>query len=113
MPNRRDIVILLSDYFTKWVEAIPMKSVDQKEIVEMIKTYIVHRFGIPETIVADQGTVFTGGQVRAFAEEYGITIQNLTPYYAQGNGQAEASNKVLINISPLLCRCSLNYSQLV
>lgn len=43
MPNRRDIVRLLSDYFTKWGEAIPMKSVDQKEIVEMIKTHIVHR----------------------------------------------------------------------
>ena len=78
----------------------------------------LHRFGglidwIPETIVADQGTVFTGGQVKAFAEEYGITIQNSTPYYAQGNGQAEASNKLFINVSPLLCRCPLNYSRLV
>lgn len=90
-----------------------MKSVDQKEIVEMIKKHIVHRFGIPETIVADQGTVFTGGQVKAFAEEYGITIQNSTPYYAQGNGQAEASKKLKINVSPLLCRCPLNYSRLV
>ena len=27
--------------------------------------------------------------------EYGFTIVNLTPYYAQANGQAESTNKIL------------------
>ena len=33
-----------------------------------------------------------------FAKDYGIQPIRSTPFYAQANGQAEASNKVLINI---------------
>ena len=33
-----------------------------------------------------------------FAKDYGIQLIKSTLFYAQANGQAEASNKVLINI---------------
>jgi len=48
------------DYFTKWVEAIPLPDVTQEVVIEFIQKYIIHRFGIPETITTDQGFVFTG-----------------------------------------------------
>jgi hypothetical protein len=35
-------------------------------------------------------------QFREFAESMKIKLFNSSPYYAQANGQAEASNKVLI-----------------
>ena len=35
-------------------------------------------------------------EVRQFAESYGIKMLNSSPYYAQANGQAESTNKVLI-----------------
>ncbi len=34
-------------------------------------------------------------RVLAFAQEYGIKILNSTPYYAQANGQAESTNKII------------------
>ena len=33
-----------------------------------------------------------------FAKDYDIQLIRSTPFYAQANGQANASNKVLINI---------------
>jgi hypothetical protein len=36
--------------------------------------------------------------VRKFAELYKIKLLNLSPYYAQANGQAESSNKTLIKL---------------
>jgi hypothetical protein len=36
--------------------------------------------------------------VREFAELYKIKLLNSSPYYAQGNGQAESSNKILIKL---------------
>ncbi|XP_043710281.1 uncharacterized protein LOC122659209 [Telopea speciosissima] len=90
-------IIVATDYFTKWAEAVPMKLVSQTEVIRFLKTQIVHRFGLPETITCDNGSVFTSDQVLEFATDYGITITHSTPYYAQGNGQAEASNKVLKN----------------
>jgi hypothetical protein len=37
-----------------------------------------------------------------FCEKYGITLVHSTPYYPQGNGLAESSNKSLINIIKIL-----------
>ena len=46
-------------YFTKWVEAIPLKIVTSKNMVDFVKEYIVYYFRIPQTITTDQGTMFT------------------------------------------------------
>jgi hypothetical protein len=83
-------VLLATDYFTKWIEAIPLKKVTSENII--------YRFGIPKTITTDQGTQFTSSEFRKFAESMGIKLFNSSPYYAQANGQAEASNKIMINI---------------
>ena len=52
----------------------------------MIKENIVHLFGLPHHIVADQGTVFARSEVKGFADEYGFNVVHSTPYYIQGNG---------------------------
>jgi transposase InsO family protein len=67
-------------------------------MVEFVKERIIYRFGIPQTITTDQGTQFTSSEFREFAESMGIKLLTSSPYYAQANGQAEASNKIMINI---------------
>ena len=37
-------------------------------------------------------------EVKEFAELYKINMLNSSPYYAQANGQAESSNKILIKL---------------
>ena len=86
------------DYFSKWVEAIPLKEVDQQDIIDFVQNNLVFRFGIPETLTTDQGTVFTGRRVSRYAESLGIKMLNSTPYYAQANGQVEAVNKTIIGL---------------
>ncbi|XP_073137946.1 uncharacterized protein [Henckelia pumila] len=51
-----------------------------------------------QVIGENQGTMFVGSKVKDFAADYGIKIHCSSPYYPQANGQAEASNKVLIQI---------------
>lgn len=84
------------DYFTKWVEAQPMVNVTHDGVIKIIQQKIIYRFGIPKTIT-DQGTMFTGEKVVAIAQQYGIKMIHSCPYYAQANGQAEATNKILID----------------
>jgi hypothetical protein len=67
-------------------------------MVEFVKENIIYRFGIPQTITTDQGTQLTSLEFREFAESMGIKLLNFSPYYAQANGQAEASNKIMIKI---------------
>ena len=40
-------ILVALDYFTKWVEAIPLNKVEQKDVIQFIKEQIIHRFGIP------------------------------------------------------------------
>ena len=74
------------DYFTKWIEAIPLKAATSKNMVDFVKEHIVYRFGIPQTITTDQATMFTSEEFRDFAASMGIKLLNSSPYYAQANG---------------------------
>jgi len=58
----------------------------------------IYQFGIPQTITTDQGTMFTSGEFDEFPIGMGIKVLNSYPYYAQANGQAEASNKGIIKL---------------
>jgi hypothetical protein len=90
-------ILVITDYFTKWVEAIPMKSVTSKDIVNFIKEHVIHRFEIPQTITIDRGSVFISEEFRKFAADVGIKLIR-SSQYAQANGQAEASNQSLIKL---------------
>ena len=67
-------------------------------MIEFITDHIIYRFGIPQALTTDQGTSFVSKEVRDFDELYKIKLLNSSPCYAQGNGQAESSNKTLIKL---------------
>jgi transposase InsO family protein len=91
-------ILVATDYFTKWVEAIPLKKVDSGDAIQFVQERIIYRFGIPQTITTDQGSIFVSDEFVQFAESMGIKLLNSSPYYAQANGQAEASNKSFIKL---------------
>ena len=93
-----NFILVATYYFIKWVEAVLLKKAEQKDVIQFIKEQIIHRFRIPQSFTTDQGTMFTGDEMTYFAKDYDIQLIRSTPFYAQENGQAEASNKVLINI---------------
>ena len=91
-------VLVATDYFTKWTEAVPLKNMTHKELISFVLEHIIHRFGIPQTLTTDQGAAFMSHQFKEFAESLRIKLLNSSSYYAQANGQAESSNKILIRL---------------
>jgi Integrase core domain. len=91
-------ILVATDYFNKWVEAIPLKKVDYGDAIQFVKEHIIYRFGVPQTITTDQGSIFVSDEFVQFADSMGIKLLNSSPYYAQSNGQVEASNKSLIKL---------------
>ena len=47
-------ILVRVDYFTKWIEAIPLAKVDQQAVISFIHNHILYRFGTPKTITTDQ-----------------------------------------------------------
>ena len=58
---------------------------------------IVTRFGVPHVLISDNGLQFDIKMFRRYCGELGITNRYSTPAYPQGNGQAEAVNKVIVS----------------
>ena len=56
-------ILVATDYFTKWVEVVPLKKVEQKDVIQFIKEQIIHRFGISQSITTNQGTMFIGEEM--------------------------------------------------
>jgi hypothetical protein len=59
-------------YFTKWVEAIPLKKATCAAIANFIWEHIICRFGIPYKIVTDNGAPFINKDVRAMTKHYHV-----------------------------------------
>jgi hypothetical protein len=91
-------ILVAMDYFTKWTKAVPLRNMTHQEVITLMQEHIIYRFGVPQTLTIDQGPSFMSHQFREFAESMKIKLLNTSPYYVQANGQAKASNKVLIKI---------------
>uniref|UniRef100_A0A2N9GBA6 RNA-directed DNA polymerase n=1 Tax=Fagus sylvatica TaxID=28930 RepID=A0A2N9GBA6_FAGSY len=91
-------ILVATEYFSKWVEAIPLRKATGAAVTNFIREHIITRFGIPHKIISDNGTPFVNKNVREVLEHYRIKHRRSTPYYPQGNGQAEATNRMLLRI---------------
>ena len=85
------------DYFTKWIEVKPLANIRNADAKKIIQRNIVTRFGIPRTLISDNGIQFDSKAFRRYCCELGITNRYSTLAYLQGNGQAEVVNKVIVN----------------
>ena len=54
-------------------------------------------FGVPHTIISDNGLQFDGKSFKKYCCDLGIKNRYSTLTYPQGNGQAEAINKVIVS----------------
>ena len=90
-------LLFSTDYFTKWVETEPLANIKDMDAKRFIWKNIITRFGIPRTLILDNGLQFDSKAFRSYCCDLGITNIYSTPAYPQGNGQAEAVNKVIMN----------------
>ena len=51
-------ILLVVDYVSKWVEAIPARTNDAKVVASFLRIHIFTRFGTPRALTADGGTHF-------------------------------------------------------
>lgn len=54
-------LFVVVDYFTKFVEVQDVRSINQEAAQKFIFQFIINRFEIPQHIIIDNGTQFTGG----------------------------------------------------
>ena len=93
--RNKKYLLVSTDYFTKWVEAEPLANIRDVDVKKFLWENIVTCFGIPHTLILDNGLQVDSKSFRKYCYEIGITNRYSTLAYPQGSEQAKAVNKVI------------------
>ena len=64
--------VVTIDYYTKWVEAEPLSEITEAWTMSFVWKNIICRFGIPHSLVSDNGTQLDSAGLRKLCSELGI-----------------------------------------
>ena len=87
-------LLVVSDYFSGFIEVSRLRAVTTQAVVRELKT-IFARFGVPDTLVTDNGSQFASREFNAFAESWSFNHITTSPRYPQSNGKAENAVKTV------------------
>ena len=76
-----EYILVVVEYMSKWVEALPCRVIDSKHSKEMFHEVIFPRFGTPRMVISDGGSHFIDKIFRQFLAEYGVKHNIATPYH--------------------------------
>ena len=94
-PEAAPILLVTIDKFTKWIEARPISMIKSEQAI-LFFLDIVHRFRIPNSIITDNGTQFTGKKFLQFCDEYHIRVNWAAVAHPRTNGQVEHANSMVL-----------------
>ena len=82
------------DAFTKYVDAVPLRSISAEVVARAFVENIVTRNGIPEILISDRGTQYTSKLMKEICKLLQLKHILCTPYSPQASGQVERTHRV-------------------
>lgn len=95
--GQKKFLIVAVDYFTKWVEAEPMRNIKVPDVQGFLTRNIITRYGVPQFIVFDNGPQFDTNILTNWLSDQGIIAHFASVAHPQANGQVESFNKIISN----------------
>jgi hypothetical protein len=102
-------ILVIQDVLTRWIDFIPIRIANSPTIVDKLKLH-VFRYGVPQKIITDQGSIFMGGLFDELCTTFGVRHIDTTPYRPQANGMNERSHATLHRLLGILQRDKLHKS---
>ena len=87
-PVEGKMILILIDAHSKWIEAICTHGSTSTVVIDELRT-LFGQFGLPETIVTDNGPCFVSAEFETFLVRNGIKHLTSAPYHPSSNGLAE------------------------
>jgi transposase InsO family protein len=94
-PGGYTHLLVAMDKFSKWVEVRPITNLRADQAVTFF-TDIIYRFGVPNSIITDNGSQFTGRKFLEFSDKFHICVDWAAVAHPQANGQVERANDMIL-----------------
>lgn len=78
-------LLVIVDYFTKWVEMFPLRDSKTPKIVKILREEIFTRWAVPKYLVSDRGPQFTSSILGDLCKTWGCVQKLTTSYHPQSN----------------------------
>lgn len=92
--RQKRFLLVVVDYFTRWVELFPLKSTTSTDIANILMNEVFSRYGLPKHIVSDNGPQLISNLLKDFCDTLNIK-QNLTANYHPQSNMTERVNRTL------------------
>lgn len=89
--------LVLADYYSKFPIVRKLSSTTSAAIINQLKS-IFAEYGIPETIVTDNGPQYSSKEFKAFCSTWSINHTTSSPVYPRSNGFSERMVQTVKNI---------------
>ena len=94
-------ILVFTDHFTKWVEAVAIKRQDAKTIAKHFVEEIICRHGAPAKILTDRGRALLSETLQYINQDLQIQHLKTSGYHPQTNGVTERFNKTIIEMASM------------
>lgn len=91
--DNRNLLVLV-DYFSNFIEVARLNSTTSRSVIRELEI-IFGRFGVPDTVLTDNGPQFASTEFAVFAKNWGFNHVTSSPHHPQSNGKAENAVKTI------------------
>ena len=74
-------ILLVIDYISKWMEAIPTQTNDAKVVENFLHSHIFTWFGTPRALITDGGSHFCNKLINNVLRKYGFRHRAALAYH--------------------------------
>ena len=89
-------IVVAIEYFTRWIEAKPLATINLETVKKFFWQNIIYRFGVPRTLTVDNGKQFDSDKFKEFYKSIGTKIAFASIYHPESNGAVERANSVIV-----------------
>ncbi|XP_076945347.1 uncharacterized protein LOC143616394 [Bidens hawaiensis] len=94
--RKAKFLVVAIDYFTKWVEAKPLRTITGEQVKRFVWESIVCRFGLPYAIISDNGKQFANNPFQEWCLQLKIKQTFTSVAHPQVNDQVERANRSVV-----------------
>lgn len=89
-------LLVVTCCFSKYTLLFPLRRATSANVAKNFENYVILAHGVPETVIVDNGTQFTGSEFKELLVRYNIPKHHYTPKYTPQVNLVERYNKTIM-----------------